>query len=401
MINRVIGFMNKNVKKSILSALIILALLLFTTSNYDGKPGISNSENTDNLQIEINITNDFNTRDIYNSSCRTDSTICVNSRYFKSSFSENKSFSFRNKDVFWVTSLIVNDEQLLSGVFLNQETTNSFNEKMAERIQIHNDILKSSNSYYIRATEYYGEDSTGYYNLTDEDILFISNKEHNPVVTKVTYTDYDKSEKIPKNNWIDAFEKEIEKQYGKKFNSPIIIRESWSFKHGNLQVDIVNASNIIVDAYNIPLINQTDISTNYSLPVGDHTIAYKMTLIFIDGNTANINTKLKKLTYIETLSSDLFVFPENGETALGGYYTYQYDEKGNTILVPLYLLHDYSMREFCYWPSFLFADVDTDGNGELVYLYDYGPKFFAHDTITGYELTEKHELHKKLICPKI
>lgn len=102
--------------------------------------------------------------------------------------------------------------------------------------------------YPISAAEYYSENSTGYTNLTNNDILFITTSEYNPVLSKVTYTDYDNSDKEPKEYWIKSFKQKLQNQYGKEIKSPIIIRESWSFDYNGFHIEIVNANNII---YNI------------------------------------------------------------------------------------------------------------------------------------------------------
>ena len=372
-------------------AFIILIITMFLSTGC-GKEVPVNDNNDNISSSKVNEEKHPNSENI-------GSSVSVNTRYFKSAFSENKSFSGVNHDNFFITSLIVEENQLLYEDNFSKETSDSFNKKMSERVDIHQDISENSMIYPISAAEYYSETSTGYTNLTNNDILFITTAEYNPVLSIVTYTDYDSSDKEPKEYWVESFKQELQNQHGKEINFPIVIRESWSFYYNGFHIEIVNANNIIYNINKTALIYKNDIKETSFIP--NDPIAYKMSLIFIDGMLSDTSQHFDSFNLIKDLNQDDFSFPENYETAISGYATYQYDKNGNVKLYPLYLLYDYDVEEFSHWLSFLFADIDMDGKGELTYWLDYGPKFYGHETIIGYELTKDCKLQKELFCPMI
>lgn len=96
---------------------------------------------------------------------------------------------------------------------------------------------------------------------------------------------------------------------------------------------------------------------------------YKITLIFIDDTLLNTGNIL--YSDIMSISKEEFSFPEDYDSALAGYSVYQYDKEGNVKLYPLYLLMDNSYRDFKKWTTFLFADIDGDGKGEIIEYYDF------------------------------
>lgn len=77
------------------------------------------------------------------------SSVFANTRYFKSVFSENKSFSGVNRDNFFITSLIVEENQLLYEDNFSKETSDSFNEKMSECVDIHQGISENYDISHI------------------------------------------------------------------------------------------------------------------------------------------------------------------------------------------------------------------------------------------------------------
>ena len=186
---------------------------------------------------------------------------CVDTSYSKSIFSQDKLFTHNSMGYqskysdFFVTSLVIDNHQELVGY--SQDDKVSYSE-------ICDEILNNQRLYITYVSEYYDKESTGYENIPQYGILFMSTKDYNPILSKVTYIDYDVSDKLPKECWKANFEKKIIEEYnfwryiggysatinysncGGVDNraAPVIIRESWSFSYDGHNYDIVTACNL-------------------------------------------------------------------------------------------------------------------------------------------------------------
>ena len=129
---------------------------------------------------------------------------CVDTSYSKSIFSEDKLFTHNSMGYqsgysdFFVTSLVIDNHQELVGY--SQDDKVSYSETCDE-------ILNNQRLYITYVSEYYDKESTGYENIPQYGILFMSTKDYNPILSKVTYIDYDVSDKLPKECWKANFEK--------------------------------------------------------------------------------------------------------------------------------------------------------------------------------------------------
>ena len=162
--------------------------------------------------------------------------------------------------------------------------------------------------------------------------------------------------------------------------APVIIRESWSFSYDGHNYDIVTACNLYCVDDEVDLIYK-DKEYEKSDFEKSGGLLYLITLIFIDDTL--LNTGRGWGPGIKGISKEEFSFPEDYDSALAGYSVYQYDKEGNVKLYPLYLLMDNSYRPFKKWSTFLFADIDGDGKGEII-KYDEYDDFFYH--ARGYTL---------------
>ena len=117
---------------------------------------------------------------------------CVDTSYSKSIFSQDKLFSRISMGYqsgysdYFVTSLVIDNHQELFGY--TQYDKVSFSETCDE-------ILNNQRLYITYVSEYYDKESTGYENIPQYGILFMSTKDYNPILSKVTYIDYDVSDK--------------------------------------------------------------------------------------------------------------------------------------------------------------------------------------------------------------
>ena len=322
---------------------------------------------------------------------------CVDTSYSKSIFSQDKLFTHNSMGYqseysdFFVTSLVIDNHQELVGH--SQDDKVSYSETCDE-------ILNNQRLYITYVSEYYDKESTGYENIPQYGILFMSTKDYNPILSKVTYIDYDVSDKLPKECWKANFEKKITEEYnfrryiggysatinysncGGVDNraAPVIIRESWSFSYDGHNYDIVTACNLYCVNDEVDLIYK-DKEYEKSDFEKSGGLLYLITLIFIDDTL--LNTGRGWGPGIQSISKEEFSFPEDYDSALAGYSVYQYDKEGNVKLYPLYLLVDYSYRDFRKWSTFLFADIDGDGKGEII-KYDAYDNFFYY--ARGYTL---------------
>ena len=129
---------------------------------------------------------------------------CVDTSYSKSIFSQDKLFARNSMGYqsgysnYFVTSLVIDNHQELFGY--TQDDKVSFSETCDE-------ILNNQRLYITYVSEYYDKESTGYENIPQYGILFMSTKDYNPILSKVTYIDYDVSDKLPKECWKANFEK--------------------------------------------------------------------------------------------------------------------------------------------------------------------------------------------------
>ena len=318
---------------------------------------------------------------------------CVDTSYSKSIFSQDKLFSRISMGYqsgysdYFVTSLVIDNHQELFGY--TQDDKVSFSETCDE-------ILNNQRLYITYVSEYYDKESTGYENIPQYGILFMSTKDYNPILSKVTYIDYDVSDKLPKECWKANFEKKIIEEYNFRryigpinysncggvdnWAAPVIIRESWSFSYDGHNYDIVTACNLYCVNDEVDLIYKDEEyeKSDFEKSGG---LLYLITLIFIDDTL--LNTGRGWGPGIQSISKEEFSFPEDYDSALAGYSVYQYDKEGNVKLYPLYLLVDYDYRDFRKWSTFLFADIDGDGKGEIIE-YDAYDDFFYY--ARGYTL---------------
>ena len=318
---------------------------------------------------------------------------CVDTSYSKSIFSQDKLFTHNSMGYqseysdFFVTSLVIDNHQELSGY--SQDDKVSYSETCDE-------ILNNQRLYITYVSEYYDKESTGYENIPQYGILFMSTKDYNPILSKVTYIDYDVSDKLPKECWKANFEKKIIENYNSRryiepinysncggvdnWAAPVIIRESWSFSYDGHNYDIVTACNLYCVGDEVDLIYKDEEyeKSDFEKSGG---LLYLITLTFIDDTLLNTGRVLD--SGIKGISKEEFSFPEDYDSALAGYSVYQYDKEGNVKLYPLYLLVDYDYRDFREWTTFLFADIDGDGKGEII-AYDAYDNFFYY--ARGYTL---------------
>ena len=251
----------------------------------------------------------------------------------------------------------------------------------------------------IYAKDYYTPDSTGYDKLSDNDIMLSSNINYNPLISKVTYKHYYNKECQVKPEWETRFKNDIKKmllenrtsiEYNGDSNDysnfnvnavPIIVTDVWSFLEDENEIEIVKAQNIF---YDTDYIGRIDGVT--SLPDEQPFLAYTLIEIFINGNCVE-NDKFNSLSsycfIMQKSNSSLCLYDEAEDDKdivdeLYCYFTFQKDKNGNigvySVSQPIF--QSYDLLNVAATNSYMFADVNNDGKGEVVVLNILLPKFF-------------------------
>lgn len=272
----------------------------------------------------------------------------------------------------------------------------NYNDKVDK---ISNAIESCPTKTIIYAKDYYTPDSTGYDKLSDNDIMLSSNINYNPLISKVTYKHYYNKECQVKPEWETRFKNDIKKmllenrtsiEYNGDSNDysnfnvnavPIIVTDVWSFLEDENEIEIVKAQNIF---YDTDYIGRIDGVT--SLPDEQPFLAYTLIEIFINGNCVE-NDKFNSLSsycfIMQKSNSSLCLYDEAEDDKdivdeLYCYFTFQKDKNGNigvySVSQPIF--QSYDLLNVAATNSYMFADVNNDGKGEVVVLNILLPKFF-------------------------
>ena len=251
----------------------------------------------------------------------------------------------------------------------------------------------------IYAKDYYTPDSTGYDKLSDNDIILSSNINYNPLISKVTYKHYYSNECQVKPEWETRFKNDIKKmllehrtsiEYNGDSNDysnfdvntvPIIVTDVWSFSEDENEIEIVKAQNIFNDSNYIGRIDGLA-----SLPDEQYFLAYTLIGIFINGNRVEndeFNSLGNYCFVMQKLNSSLCLYgeAEDDKDEVDGmycYYAFQKNKNGNidAYSVSQPGIQSYDLLNVNATNSYMFADVNNDGKGEVVVLHRSLPTFF-------------------------
>ena len=369
--------------KKLVSVIILLLLSVFIFSACSNDIGSDNSGKTNSSQTEISSSTELshlqstenkNSLSDINSSiekCENDILIFANGYLFRSDKQAAKireSYGYA-EEVYWLASYIEEQKQILepSGIY---ET--SFYEQLKELVN------NDSDEKFIKATDYFTEDSTGFENLTNDDIVIKYYGDTNPIISKVKYINYHKDSQRPKTEWEQAFKNALKsQQINIYYQSPIIYRESWSYQHEDEIIEVVTASNFILpeelneqeieEAYNTDNIMRSDIEQS----------AYNITLLFYN------NYKNFKIIDVEEYGYSSPSEDDNTSFTTGNYYSYFYDNHGVIKLFPIYehpIMSPYNYLTTS--SSYCFLDTDSNGIVEIVKT----PRWYTNNAmITIYE----------------
>lgn len=284
--------------------------------------------------------------------------IQISGKLSRANTSPEKAFTYTGGN--FTVSLLRNDIQLLKtdDIVANPDLITQYNDIVTRE--------KNTCCKGIKAVDYYTKDSTGYDYLNDNDILF-TNHTYDPVVTKITYVDYDDDERIPKEEWYQVFKQILINENKQAENTPVIFRESWSFNDNGNIIEIVTANNIVSKEENeiTKFTENSDCYLEPVIPKYNELFAYKITVIFINGETSYISKIISKIdkSHFNYPTDDKYIFTDK-------YKCYQYIEDGSVCACPLFMQGDSNLRNLICWDTYMYLDIDNDNYGELIELSD-------------------------------
>ena len=161
----------------------------------------------------------------------------------------------------------------------------------------------------------------------------------------------------------------------------IIVTDVWSFSEDENEIEIVKAQNIFNDSNYIGRIDGLA-----SLPDEQYFLAYTLIGIFINGNRVEndeFNSLGNYCFVMQKLNSSLCLYgeAEDDKDEVDGmycYYAFQKNKNGNidAYSVSQPGIQSYDLLNVNATNSYMFADVNNDGKGEVVVLHRSLPTFF-------------------------
>lgn len=284
--------------------------------------------------------------------------IQIDGNLSRANISSEKAYIYTGRS--FIISLLKNNNQLLEidNIVANPDLITQYNDIVTRE--------KNMCCKGIKAVDYYAKDSTGYNYLNDNDILF-TNHTYNPVVSKITYIDYDNDEQTPKGEWYQIFKQILINENNQAENTPVIFRESWSFNDNGNIIEIVTANNLVSKEENeiTKFTKNSDCYLEAVIPKYNELFAYKITVIFINGEISNISKIISKI------DKSHFNYPTDNEYIFTDQYKcYQYSKDGSVCACPLFMQGDSNLRNLTCWNTYMYLDIDNDNYGELIELSD-------------------------------
>ena len=222
----------------------------------------------------------------------------------------------------------------------------------------------TDNTYNIFLKDYYDETSTGY-SQDSSTILLRTNADWDVTPWKVKYINYDIDKDIEINQkWIDELSSVLDKETGGT-DTPVIIRESWSFDYNGKTISFINASNVWTVSEDGPVSNYKFL-TNKKYEYNDTDIIYMLHAAVLDGKVISYGFNLG-VYFINKLTVEF----SDKEKEI--YYTFHREENGDIVAVPFYRFASLSTKEMCtmqseFLPNISFiGDLDNDGSLDIIY----------------------------------
>lgn len=248
------------------------------------------------------------------------------------------------------------------GQLMTPEYLQNYTGDIRELEDVADMIMEFKDIKYIKSMDLYTTDSTNYANLNPAHISGFTTGDWTPVVSKIKYTDYSKSEEKPKDYWIAAVKQHLDSRFEDMYkctaDTPVVITESWAFDYNGRNAEIITACNLVYSDGVKKYDSAAECDIPQIIPQGQNFAAYEISLLIVNGKTERV------------LESDIervgeFTYPAEG-FFVNEYSVWQSDEKGETVLCPMFTSGSYSLREMRVQNDYLYLDVDGDGMGEII-----------------------------------
>lgn len=239
-------------------------------------------------------------------------------------------------------------------------------------------LVENGNIVYSKDTR--TEDSTGYDNIPQDNITLVSTYK-NTVPVKVRYTNYMKSDRKPKQMWIDFFTQMRNNTKGAK-DTPVVIYESYEFVIDGVECALVHCTNFVpVESYNGPVLDGP--------PEGSEFMYYNQFHYFVGNkkekadsafwNCGEVDTK--PLTECTTSFCGDEIIHNEHQLKPQKLYCQFYDEQGNAAV---YNIYDMMWTGDCsinmcreHDEEIMVIDIDGDGQVEVLqWNYDHSTYYF-------------------------
>ncbi len=180
---------------------------------------------------------------------------------------------------------------------------------------------------------------------------------------EVKHTEYTYDNQPENKEWTDYYRTMLAK------DTPIIITDVYSLEQNGVQIDVVTASNIVMNGDIAKLYTKDDTYPTPNVPQSERTSIYIICAVFIEGQEP---TKLYELSEsfltindMGGISCDPTVYSEYFQQI---YSTLQYDVSGEVSVCPIYcnMNGELNLRSYMNKPTYVIADIDGDGKVELV-----------------------------------
>lgn len=190
------------------------------------------------------------------------------------------------------------------------------------------------------------------------------------------YQAYSMKNQPSDSKWHRYFKKLLKQQ---SVDSPVVIKESYTFDWGGVKTEVVTASNVLVSK-GTDLKEASGKVKNKTLPSNEHPAVYTISALFRDGAAA-----LPIFADIQPVPSGKKAFDRSGEgiafyppTVKGTLYqddilSVQFDKENRVKKFRCFfnMNGEGSMRQYRCFPAYLICDLDGDGQSELV-AYHHG-----------------------------
>lgn len=175
--------------------------------------------------------------------------------------------------------------------------------------------------------------------------------------------------------WNRYFKKLLKKQ---SVDSPVVIKESYTFAWEGVKTDIVTASNVVLSG-EADVKKASGEEKKRTMPSNQHAAVYTISALFRDGKAvcpifSDIQPVSGGMTAFDRSGDGIAFYPpsEKGTMYQDDVLSVQFGEKNQWKKFRCFfnMNGEGTMRQYRYFPKYLVCDLDGDGCSELVAYHD-------------------------------